>query len=122
MTSARMVVVEWSKEQWTVLSLDSTSGRARQYTVKRNGYRWLCNCPHFLKNSEDVNFACKHIVAVLMKLGEVVEVDVGAVNGRKSRSSEKSRNNGSQADEGCLAVKYGVCDESCPQFGSCGYS
>jgi hypothetical protein len=110
-----MVVVEWNEEQWTVLSLDSTSGRARQYTVKRNGYRWLCNCPHFLKNADDVNFVCKHIVAVLLKLGEVVEVEV--------RRNGKNGNRRSQTDDaGCLAVKYGTCDESCPQFGNCGFS
>lgn len=35
----------------------------------------LCNCPHFLKNSDDVNFACKHIVAVLQVVGTQTEVE-----------------------------------------------
>jgi len=56
------------------LSLDSTSGKPRQYCVQYNGYRWLCNCPHYLSNCEDVNFVCKHIVAVMQTIGQQTEV------------------------------------------------
>ena len=61
--------------KYIVLSLDSTSGRPRQYCVQFNGYRWLCNCPHYLKNAEDVNFVCKHIIAVMRVAGDLVFVE-----------------------------------------------
>jgi hypothetical protein len=62
------------ENKYSVLSLDSTSGKPKQYCVVYNSYRWLCNCPHFLKHCEDVNFACKHIVAVMQVLGTKTEV------------------------------------------------
>ena len=70
----RFVVWQVEEKKFSVLSLDSTSGKPRQYCVTYNGYRWLCNCPHFLRNAEDVNFACKHIVAVMQTIGQQTEV------------------------------------------------
>lgn len=70
----RFVVWQMEEGKWIVLSKDSTFGKPRQYCVTQNGYRFLCNCPHFLKHCEDVNFACKHIVAVLQVLGTQTEV------------------------------------------------
>ena len=66
----RFEVWQVEEKKYSVLSLDSTSGKPRQYCVQFNGYRWLCNCPHDLKHAEDVNFACKHIVAVMQVIGK----------------------------------------------------
>jgi len=71
----RFLVWQMGEGKWIVLSMDSTSGKPKQYCVAQNGYRFLCNCPHFLKNSDDVNFACKHIVAVLQTIGTQTEVE-----------------------------------------------
>ncbi|GEM_PF-3464300 len=71
----RFLVWQVEEKKFSVLSLDSTSGKPKQYCVAFNGYRWLCNCPHFLKNSDDVNFACKHIVAVMQTIGQQTEVE-----------------------------------------------
>jgi hypothetical protein len=70
----RFVVWQMEEGKWIVLSLDSTSGKPKQYCVTTNGYRLLCNCPHFLKHCEDVNFVCKHIQAVLQTIGQQTEV------------------------------------------------
>ena len=70
----RFVVVRVDENKYSVLSLDSTSGKPKQYCVTYNSYRWLCNCPHFLKHCEDVNFACKHIMAVMQTIGQQTEV------------------------------------------------
>jgi hypothetical protein len=72
--SERFVVCRIEERKYSVLSLDSTSGKPRQYCVQYNGYRWLCNCPHYLSNCEDVNFVCKHIVAVMQTIGQQTEV------------------------------------------------
>jgi uncharacterized Zn finger protein len=57
------------------VSLDSTFGSPRQYSVRFNGYRWLCNCPWFLKHAADPNFVCKHVVAVLKTIAAEVTVE-----------------------------------------------
>lgn len=90
----RFVVVQVGEKKFSVLSLDSTSGKPKQYCVQYNSYRWLCNCPHFLKHCEDVNFVCKHIQAVMTKIGEVVEV-------RKPQS----KNNGHEEEKPLLIEK-----------------
>jgi len=69
----RFLVHEISKTLYTVISLDSTTGRPRQYVVRFTG-RWTCNCPHFEKNKYDENFVCKHIIAVHKAIGRQVEV------------------------------------------------
>ena len=71
----RFVVWQMEEGKWIVLSLDSTRGKPKQYCVTTNGYRLLCNCPHWLKKGvEDPNFVCKHIVAVMQVLGTQTEV------------------------------------------------
>ena len=88
--SERFEVWQVEEKKFSVLSLDSTAGRPRQYCVQYNGYRWLCNCPHFLKHAEDVNFACKHIVAVMQVIGKrtIVEKKIRE-NKRNGRRGEK---------------------------------
>ncbi len=71
----RFLVWQVEEKKFSVLSLDSTSGKPKQYCVQFNGYRWLCNCPHYLKHCEEVNFACKHIVAVMQTIGQQTEVE-----------------------------------------------
>ncbi|WP_202320771.1 SWIM zinc finger family protein [Archaeoglobus neptunius] len=65
---------------FSVLSLNSSTGTTRQYTVKWDNERWICTCPDFRRNSSD--YACKHIEAVFvaaMEMQRAVEVEV---NGR----------------------------------------
>ena len=78
----------WQVEEkkFSVLSLNSTSGRPKQYCVQYNGYRWLRNCPHYLKHAEDVNFACKHIVAVMQVIGKRTIVE------KKIRENKRNGN------------------------------
>ena len=78
----RFEVWQVEEKKFSVLSLDSTSKKPRQYCVQFNGYRWLCNCPHYLKHAEDVNFACKHIVAVMQVIGKRTIVEKIRNNGR----------------------------------------
>jgi len=93
--SERFEVWQVEEKKFSVLSLDSTSGRPRQYCVQYNGYRWLCNCPHFLKHAEDVNFACKHIVAVMQVIGKrtIVEKKRNGNGRRGERKKELSPQN-----------------------------
>ncbi|WP_457550412.1 hypothetical protein [Archaeoglobus sp.] len=79
----RFEVWQVEERKFSVLSLDSTSGKPKQYCVQFNGYRWLCNCPHYLKHCDDVNFACKHIVAVMQVIGRRTTVEKRVRNGRK---------------------------------------
>jgi predicted nucleic acid-binding Zn finger protein len=60
----RMIVYRISDVEFAVLSLNSTFGKPRQYTVKRNCYKWLCTCPDYQKHSTDLSYVCKHIEAV----------------------------------------------------------
>ena len=66
------VVFPIGETEFVVLSLNSTSGRPKQYFVKFSNYRFICNCPNFLENMDDPNFVCKHVVAVLKAYGEKV--------------------------------------------------
>ncbi len=88
----RFVVWQVEEKKYSVLSLDSTSGRTKQYCVTYNGYRWLCNCPHYLKHAEDVNFACKHIVAVMQVIGRRTIVEkLIRVRDNKNNGNGRSR-------------------------------
>lgn len=60
----RMVVYRLEGDEYAVLSKDSSFGVLRQYTVKRNCYKFLCTCPDYQKHSDDVHYVCKHIEAV----------------------------------------------------------
>ena len=94
----RFVVVQVGEKKFSVLSLDSTSGKPKQYCVQFNGFRWLCNCPHYLKHCEDVNFVCKHIVAVVKGLKKAVEVEINK-RVRESRNGNNHRSNGNEQSE-----------------------
>jgi len=69
----RFVVVKVDDKTFAVLSLDSTYGKPKQYTVKRNGYKFLCNCEDFAKHSDEINYACKHIIATFIALTKMDE-------------------------------------------------
>ena len=86
----RFVVWQVEEKKFSVLSLDSTSGKPKQYCVTYNGYRWLCNCPHYLKNCEDVNFACKHIIAVMQVLGTQTKVEKKVKRKEKNKERDES--------------------------------
>jgi len=78
----RMLVIK-VEDCYSVLSLNSTAGAARQYTVRWEGEKWTCSCPDFAGYGKDKFYTCKHIEAVFLtaaKLGETAEVEV---NGRK---------------------------------------
>ncbi len=78
----RMLVIK-AENAYSVLSLNSSSGGARQYTVKWDGERWTCSCPDYSKQGNDLSYTCKHIEAVFLtaaKMNETAEVEV---NGRK---------------------------------------
>ncbi len=78
---ARLLVMKSDENIYSVINLNSTFGIPRQYTVKWNGYKWICSCPEYLKNSADYNFVCKHIIAVFATFGKkVVVAKVGEQN------------------------------------------
>ena len=60
----KMVVYRIDETEYSVLSLNSTFGRPRQYVVKWIGYKWICSCPDYAKHSELMEYACKHIEAM----------------------------------------------------------
>lgn len=77
----RMLVIK-AGNAYSVLSLNSSSGCVRQYTVKWDGEKWTCSCPDYAKNGKDPAYTCKHIEAVFLtaaKMNETAEVEV---NGR----------------------------------------
>ena len=85
----RFVVAKLEDGAFAVLSLDSSYGKPKQYTVKRNGYKFLCNCEDFAKHSDEINYACKHIIATFIALTKMDEfrapagVYVELKNGKK---------------------------------------
>ena len=77
----RMLVIK-AESAYSVLSLNSSCGGARQYTVKWDGEKWVCSCPDYAKNGKEPTYTCKHIEAVFLtaaKMNETAEVEV---NGR----------------------------------------
>ncbi len=76
---------------FSVLSLNSSSGSAKQYAVRWNGYKWVCTCPDYSKHGDDLSYTCKHIegafmAAIKMSDGEMIaEVEV---NGRTREKSK----------------------------------
>jgi hypothetical protein len=96
----RMVVFriarsEGENTEYAVLSLNSTAGKPKQYTVKRNSYKWLCSCFDFQRHASELNYVCKHIEAVFLaaaRMGwnrDAVEVEV-ARRYRRGRSKTSS--------------------------------
>ncbi len=78
----RMLVIK-AENAYSVLSLNSSCGGARQYTVKWDGEKWVCSCPDYARNGKEPAYTCKHIEAVFLtaaKMNETAEVEV---NGRR---------------------------------------
>ena len=88
----KMIVTRISSVEFSVLSLDSTSGKPKQYAVKWNGYRWVCSCPDFARHMEEIDYVCKHVEAmfkaVKLVMGTEIEI-VRSYNG-KSKASVQS--------------------------------
>ena len=78
----KMVVYRISETEFSVLSLNSTFGRVKQYVVKWVGYKWICSCPDYAKHSEEIDYACKHIEAMFKAVRKIgwsrdgIEVEV----------------------------------------------
>jgi len=84
-----MMLVIKAENAYSVLSLNSSCGGARQYTVKwdGDGEKWTCSCPDYAKNGKEPAYTCKHIEAVFLtaaKMNETAEVEV---NGRRRGKS-----------------------------------
>jgi len=95
----KMVVYRISETEFSVLSLNSTFGRVKQYVVKWVGYKWICSCPDYAKHSEEIDYACKHIEAMFKAVRKIgwsrdgIEVEVvrryrQKQNGRNGRRAE----------------------------------
>jgi len=94
-----MVVYRISETEFSVLSLNSTFGKPKQYVVKWIGYKWICSCPDYAKHSEEIDYACKHIEAMFKAVKKIgwsrdgIEVEVVRRykfngNGRNGRKAE----------------------------------
>jgi len=76
----RMLVMKVN-DAFSVLSLNSSSGVARQYTVRWDGEGWTCSCPDFA--GKEKSYTCKHIEAVFaaeLKGERCMEVEVNGRN------------------------------------------
>ena len=98
-----MVVYRISETEFSVLSLNSTFGKPKQYVVKWTGYKWICSCPDYAKHSGEIDYACKHVEAMFRAVKKIgwskdgIEVEVvrkykqfngNGRNGRNGRSAE----------------------------------
>lgn len=89
----RMVVYRIDNTEYSVLSLNSTFGKPKQYVVKWIGYKWICSCPDYAKHSELMEYACKHIQAMFKatvnkRARDGVEVEIE----RRYRVNRNGRN------------------------------
>ena len=97
-----MVVYRINETEFSVLSLNSTFGKPKQYVVKWVGYKWICSCPDYAKHSEEIDYACKHIEAMFKAVKKIgwsrdgIEVEVVRRykqfngNGRNGRNGKKA--------------------------------
>jgi len=96
-----MVVYRISETDFSVLSLNSTFGKPKQYVVKWVGYKWICSCPDYAKHSEEIDYACKHIEAMFRAVKKIawsrdgIEVEVVRRyrfngNGRNGKNGKKA--------------------------------
>ncbi|WP_456330292.1 hypothetical protein [Archaeoglobus sp.] len=89
-----MVVYRINEAEFSVLSLNSTFGKPKQYVVKWIGYKWICSCPDYAKHSDEIDYACKHIEAVFKAVRRIgwnkdgIEVEVV----RRYRQKQNGRN------------------------------
>ena len=51
-----MVVYRISKTEFSVLSLNSTFGKPKQYVVKWVGYKWICSRHDYASYSEEIDY------------------------------------------------------------------
>lgn len=107
-----MIVYRISETEFSVLSLNSTFGRSKQYVVKWIGYKWICSCPDYAKHSEEIDYACKHIEAMFKAVKKIgwskdgIEVEVvrykqfngNGRNGRNGRSVEAVKEEATPAE------------------------
>ena len=96
-----MVVYRINEAEFSVLSLNSTFGKPKQYVVKWVGYKWICSCPDYVKHSDQIDYACKHIEAMFKAVRKIgwsrdgIEVEVVRRhkqfngNGRNGRNAEE---------------------------------
>lgn len=61
----KMIVYKISETEYSVLSLNSTFFKPKQYVVRWVGYKWICSCLDYIKHSEELDYACKHIEAII---------------------------------------------------------
>ena len=106
----KMVVYRINETEFSVLSLNSTFGKPKQYVVKWVGYKWICSCPDYAKHSEEIDYACKHIEAMFKAVKKIgwskngIEVEVV----RRYRHSGNGRNGRNGRSVEAEAVKQNV--------------
>jgi len=106
----RMIVTRISESEFSVLSLNLTSGRPKQYAVRWNNYRWICSCPDFAKHSEEIDYVCKHIEAMfkaVKKIGWIrggIEVEVMRRYRRFSIYSRNGEDAGIEGSKGAMEM------------------
>ena len=80
---------------------ESPTNNVTGYVVKWVGYKWICSCPDYVKHSEEIDYACKHIEAMFKAVRKIgwsrdgIEVEVVRRhkqfngNGRNGRNAEE---------------------------------
>ena len=76
---------------FSVLSLDSTAGSAKQYAVRWNGYKWVCTCPDYAKHGDNLSYTCKHIEAAFVAATKMLNGNTVAEVEVNGRTREKSK-------------------------------
>ena len=98
-----MIVYRINETEFSVLSLNSTFGKPKQYVVKWVGYKWICSCPDYAKHSEEIDYACKHIEAMFKAVKKIgwsrdgIEVEVVRRYKQKFNGSDRNDKNGKYA-------------------------
>ncbi len=87
----RMIVTRISESEFSVLSLNSTSGKPKQYAVKWNGYRWICSCPDFARHSEEIDYVCKHIETMFKAVRLVTGMEIEVIRSYNGKSGISAR-------------------------------
>lgn len=96
------MVIQRTAEGYLVYSAASPS---KTYQVTSQDGRLVCNCPDFQNNTDDPEWCCKHILAVLAKYSDAVDAGPEAAEERAAIQAEStpkpgtatrrsSRNNG----------------------------
>lgn len=102
-----MVVYRINETEFSILSLNSTFGKPKQYVTKWVGYKWICSCPDYAKHSEEIDYACKHIEAMFKAVKKIVwsrdGIEVEVVR-RYKQFNENGRNAGAGVKEEAMEV------------------